>query len=320
MGSFFGGATERKTINDLILEKIQEKEAEQAALNDPEYQKKLQQQQQHSPKLPPKVIQVYTEIGKILKHYSNGKLPKAFKIIPSLSNWEEVLWLTKPDEWSPGAVYAATRIFASNFNERMAQRFYNLILMERVQADIEKNGRLNYHLYTALRKAVYKPAAFYKGILLPMASGGQCSIKDATVMASVLQKVSVPANHSAAVLLKLTEMPYSGPTSLFIRVLLNKKYALPHRVIDSLVNHFVGFSNDKRDLPVLWHQSLLVFAQRYKHDITAAQKEELRVLFKNQFHHLITPEIRRELFSGHSRGEAPQGSMRGSVGSSAAME
>jgi hypothetical protein len=39
-------------------------------------------------------------------------------------------------------------------------------------------------------------------------------------------------------------------------------------VIDSIVKHFVGFSNDKRALPVLWHQSLLVFAQRYKHDIT----------------------------------------------------
>jgi essential nuclear protein 1 len=205
----------------LILEKIQEKEAQQKAAQQNNDNSSIRDTS--STKLPPKVVQVYTEIGKMLKHYSNGKLPKAFKIIPSLTNWEEVLWLTKPDEWSPGAVYAATRIFASNFNERMAQRFYNLILLERVRGDIEKNGRLNYHLYTALRKAVYKPAAFYKGILLPLANGGQCSIKDATVIASVLQKVSVPANHSAAVLLKLTEMPYSGPTSLFIRVLLNKK-------------------------------------------------------------------------------------------------
>jgi Bystin len=29
-------------------------------------------------------------IGKMLSHYTAGKLPKAFKIIPSLSNWEEV--------------------------------------------------------------------------------------------------------------------------------------------------------------------------------------------------------------------------------------
>jgi essential nuclear protein 1 len=51
-----------------------------------------------------------------------------------------VLWLTKPDEWSAASVLAATRIFASNFNERMAQRFFNLILLGRVQADIETHG------------------------------------------------------------------------------------------------------------------------------------------------------------------------------------
>lgn len=28
--------------------------------------------------------------------------------------------------------------------------------------------KLNYHLYQALKKAMYKPAAFFKGILLPL--------------------------------------------------------------------------------------------------------------------------------------------------------
>lgn len=31
------------------------------------------------------------------------QVPKAFKIIPNLSNWEEVLYLTEPDNWSPHA-------------------------------------------------------------------------------------------------------------------------------------------------------------------------------------------------------------------------
>ena len=34
-----------------------------------------------APRLPEKVVTVYTEIGGMLKHYSSGKLPKAFKII-----------------------------------------------------------------------------------------------------------------------------------------------------------------------------------------------------------------------------------------------
>jgi len=36
------------------------------------------------------VVEVYGAIGKMLKTYTAGKLPKAFKIIPSLTNWEQV--------------------------------------------------------------------------------------------------------------------------------------------------------------------------------------------------------------------------------------
>ena len=302
MASFFGSNTERRTINDMILEKIREKEEADARVR--EDAKSGGAVSTAAPRLPEKVVTVYTEIGGMLKHYSSGKLPKAFKIIPSLTDWEEVLWLTKPDEWSPHAVYAATRIFASNLNERMAQRFYNLILLGRVRDDIDRNGRLNYHLFSALRKAVYKPAAFFKGVLLPLAAeGGGCTLKEATVVAAVVSRVSIPANHSAVALLKLAELPYSGPTSLFVRVLLNKKYALPHRVVDALVGHFLTFATVSRELPVLWHQSLLVFAQRYKHDITVDQKNRMKHLLKSKFHYQITPEIRRELFQGHSRGE-----------------
>lgn len=74
--------------------------------------------------------------------------------------------------------------------------------------------------------------------------------------------MSIPVLHSGAALLKLAEMDYSGPNSLFIRVLLDKKYALPYKVVDALVFHFLRFKRDKRELPVLWHQSFLVFAQR----------------------------------------------------------
>jgi hypothetical protein len=32
------------------------------------------------------------------------QVPKAFKIIPNLLNWEEVLQLTDPEHWSPHAM------------------------------------------------------------------------------------------------------------------------------------------------------------------------------------------------------------------------
>jgi len=193
--------------------------------------------------------QVYTDIGKLLAHYTSGKLPKAFKVVPSLHNWEEVLYLTRPDKWTPQAMYAATRIFASNLNPKMAQRFYNLVLLDAVRADVHANRKLNYHYYVALKKAVYKPAAFFKGILLPLCTeGSDCTLREAVIISSVLQKVSIPVHHSAVALHKLATMRgYNGATSIFMRTLLDKKYSLPAPVIDSLVAHFARFKDDGND-------------------------------------------------------------------------
>jgi essential nuclear protein 1 len=108
-------------------------------------------------------------------------------------------------------------------------------------------------------------------------------------------------------------------------VLLEKKYALPYKAVDALVFHFLRFRNSKpaaeegdtfmsgmksrskqavKDdkLPVLWHQSLLVFAQRYKNDITEDQREALLDLLIARGHKDIGPEVRRELLVGRGRG------------------
>ena len=140
----------------------------------------------------------------------------------------------------------------------MAQRFYNLVLLPRIRDDIAEYKRLNFHLYMvkflkffncsiylnfcailkALRKALFKPAAFFKGILLPLCESRTCTLRESIIIASVLAKNSLPMLHSAAALLKLAEMEYTGSNSIFIRILLDKKYALPYRVIDALVHHF----------------------------------------------------------------------------------
>jgi essential nuclear protein 1 len=49
----------------------------------------------------------------------------------------------------------ATRIFTSNLKEKMAQRFFNLILLPRIRDDIDTYQKLNFHLYQALRSVVY---------------------------------------------------------------------------------------------------------------------------------------------------------------------
>ena len=267
-------STKERTLADIILEKIKEKEAGRGGggggghggMGDDEDDMAVPEG------IDEKVVEVYRQVGDLLRRYTTGKVPKAFKIIPALSNWEEVLYLTNPEKWSPHAMYQATRLFASNLNAKMAQRFYSLVLLPRVRDDIAEHKRLHFALYQALKKATFKPAAFYKGILIPLCASRTCTLREAVVLSSVLTRGSIPMLHSAAALLKLAELQYAGTTSFFLRVLLDKKYALPFRVIDALVDHFLRFRQETRALPVVWHQSLLCFVQRYKNEIRAEDK------------------------------------------------
>lgn len=40
--------------------------------------------------LDPRIASMYEQVGQILASYRSGKIPKAFKILPNLSNWEQV--------------------------------------------------------------------------------------------------------------------------------------------------------------------------------------------------------------------------------------
>ncbi|XP_071434863.1 bystin [Pithys albifrons albifrons] len=284
----------RRTLADIIMEKITEKQTEvETALSEVSGCP--------MPQLDPRVLEVYRGVREVLSKYRSGKLPKAFKIIPALSNWEQILYITEPEAWTAAAMYQATRIFSSNLKERMAQRFYNLVLLPRVRDDIAEYKRLNFHLYMALKKALFKPAAWFKGILIPLCESGTCTLREAVIIGSILTKCSIPVLHSSAAMLKLAEMQYSGANSIFLRLLIDKKYALPFRVVDALVFHFLGFRSEQRALPVLWHQSLLAFAQRYKEDLSSEQKEALLELLKFHSHPQISLEIRRELMNSKTR-------------------
>lgn len=290
---FAPNAPVRRTLGDIIMEKLTEKQTEVAS--------QMSESGMLMPELDDRVIQVYKGVGKILAKYRSGKLPKAFKILPALRSWEEILYITQPEMWSAAAMYQATRIFASNLNVKMAQRFFNLVLYPRIRDDIAEFKRLNFHLYMALKKSLFKPAAFFKGILLPLCESGTCTLREAVIVGSILAKTSIPVLHSSAALLKIAEMDYNGANSIFLRILVDKKYALPFRVVDAVVYHFLRFTRDKRELPVLWHQSLLTFVQRYKEDISSEQKEAFMELLRAQSHPAITPDVRRELMQSKCR-------------------
>jgi essential nuclear protein 1 len=104
----------------------------------------------------------------LLKSYKSGPLPKLFKVIPSLPAWARMLALTHPENWSPHACYAATKIFISNMKPAQAQLFLGVVLLDAIREDIRANKKLNVHYYQALKKSMYKPGAFFKGIIFPL--------------------------------------------------------------------------------------------------------------------------------------------------------
>jgi len=154
--------------------------------------------------LDPKVVEVYTKcvasrfprtrtkkkgrlthniarVGQLLRSYRAGPLPKPFKIIPSLPAWARILALTAPEQWSSQATHAATRIFISNMKPQQARVYLEGVVLGLVRADLEQPStrkdarKLSPHLYEALKRALYKPAAFFKGIVFPLldVSGGR---------------------------------------------------------------------------------------------------------------------------------------------------
>jgi essential nuclear protein 1 len=213
----------------------------------------------------------------------------------------------------------------------IVQRFLEMVILDRVREDIYETKKLNVHLFNSLKKALYKPSAFFKGFLFPLIGSGTCTLREATIISGVLVRISIPVLHSAAALKGLCDIAAQeashgseggGATNIFIRALLEKKYALPYQVIDALVFHFLRFrsvdpaavkdgdamtgiameGDAKTKLPVIWHQSLLSFAQRYKGDITEDQREALLDLLLTHGHRQIGPEVRRELLAGRGRG------------------
>ena len=198
-------------------------------------------------------------------------------------------------------------------NAKMTQRFYNIILLPNVQQNILRYKKLNYHLYMAVKKAMFKTGAFFKGFLLPLAE--IATTRDAIIVGSILQKMSINPLDVAAALMKLTSMEYKLGNGYFLKILLGKKYTLPTIVLDAVIDYFckTGMQDQEQptgedgeeydeemdvevsEMPVMWHQTMLSLVQCYKSYFSREQKNKIKALIKVQNHYAITGEIRREM-------------------------
>ena len=238
----------------------------------------------------PKVKAVYNRIGEILSSYTSGKLPRSIHILPSLQNWKSLLNLTNVENWTPHAFYEITRIFVSKTESDRTIDFYKEYLLPRVLLDIREKKKLNYHLFRALQKGLYRPASWFRGILFTFAEENNTTLKQAQIIASVIMKTSIPNSHASTAIYWLTDRQYNGPNNIIIKIMIEKKFSLPKVVIDKLSKWFLGFKEYKGILPVLWYQTLLSFSKLYRKHFDTHTVNLLRKLVKDK-RHKMTGEI-----------------------------
>ncbi|KAL0211683.1 hypothetical protein RCL1_005309 [Eukaryota sp. TZLM3-RCL] len=290
LNAFFGSETNidfdngtlstTRNLSDMILAKIHEHEAQASTENE---------------KFEPKVVEVFKGLNTFMRSYKSGKVPKALKMLPALKNWDEILDLADPFTWSRNGIERLTRVMVANLKPKPLQRYFENFLLPIIRNDVSENKKMNYHLYQALKKCVYKPSAFYKGLIFPLLESGSVSNREAIIVGSVLKKVSIPAVHSSVAIIKMTEMDWHPPVSFFIKVLLDKKYNLPLTVVNVVVAWLAKFLDYRGSLPVVWNQAFLVFVQRYRRDINMEDKQVLLKLNQTKSHPSFVSLIRNEL-------------------------
>lgn len=259
----------------------------------------------------PRAVEGFQELGKILSTWTSGKLPKLFGVLPNLEQWKEYIRFTNPKMWTPHAMYEAVYLFSSNFNNTLVEQFYKEFFVPALRENIKKHEKLNVYLYNALKRSLFKPVGFFKGIIFPLAEN--LTIKEANIVGSILKKCSIPIAHSANAIMKLVEHNGLNRVSqghfFFIKLLLSKKYALPMIVKDSIVKFLdelsaniakskinsKNFNENNSILPVCFHQVLLSVCQYYKFDLNDKDKEIIKQICRSYPHHIITNLVYKEL-------------------------
>lgn len=242
----------------------------------------------------PQVQEVYKKLGTVLKTYKSGKLPKAINVVASqkIPDWEDLIDLSNPLNWSPNAMEAVTVLFSQTASDKRLTKYIQDILFEYIQNTLETAKRLPRPVWNALMAAARRPPCFIKGLLLPLSLELQVSMKEAKVISAIVTKVKLPRDHMNALLIKICENPISPVRTIFISKLISKGQALAIQAIDAVFAYFMQFLGEDDKQPLMWHKSLLDFVKRYGVFLNEEQREALEPLLQKHKHDQITKEIR----------------------------
>ncbi|CAO3662776.1 unnamed protein product [Rhizopus stolonifer] len=229
----------------------------------------------------PKVADMYKRLGGFLSRYKSGKLPRSFKIIPMLKNWDEIILLTNSQSWTPQAMYEASKMFMSIHRAHL-QEFIQYVLLPYTRKRIAKNNdyHLEYPLFLALQVVLLKSRAFTLGCLLPLCQSNEFTWMEASVLGCIT------ALHTklkpAPILWSLMTLPFSIPTTLFILVALERKKKLPLSFYSPLAHYFIRAGEVARQLPFIWYQTAYAFVKYCGNELNKNQLSELMKIIRSR--------------------------------------
>eukprot|EP01054_Gregarina_sp_Poly1_P002186 Gregarina_sp_Poly_1__2185@NODE_1581_length_3795_cov_120_818938_g311_i2_p1_GENE_NODE_1581_length_3795_cov_120_818938_g311_i2NODE_1581_length_3795_cov_120_818938_g311_i2_p1_ORF_typecomplete_len352_score48_40Bystin/PF05291_11/4_1e60CAMSAP_CC1/PF17095_5/0_06Bac_transf/PF02397_16/0_13_NODE_1581_length_3795_cov_120_818938_g311_i225553610 len=212
------GTQQYKTLGDTLFEQMEEKRRREA-------------EKEKMEMFTETTRSAYTKLGKFMARFRSGKLPQLLKCIPKLKNWADILWLTKPENWSCHAIREATPIFVNGLRSREVSRYLQYVVLPAVEKSIDQHQKLNLHLFETLKKSIFKSQEWIKGIYFPIILDEHCNYKRAAIINSVLAKCSITPLTAGALLVKLATLPSHSNVIIYSMVrILNKKHNLPLNV------------------------------------------------------------------------------------------
>mmetsp|Transcript_41011 Transcript_41011/g.82532 ORF Transcript_41011/g.82532 Transcript_41011/m.82532 type:complete len:245 (+) Transcript_41011:40-774(+) len=220
-----------------------------------------------------RIIKIFERTSLLLKIYRSGKLPKLIKVLPFLKNFEEFLWLLRPDSWSPQALSVITRLFINNLDNLQIGRFFSQIIVPRLQEVIFQRKNISVHIFLSLKISTIRSKSFISFILIPLFKGENCTAKEAIIFGSIISRFHFSQGNFLWALMNLVKNPCNSPRLILIRAFLSKGKPLPYRALDLLIDFFLQNSNNRKNST--YKKCFLVFLKNYYCFISNEDKKRI---------------------------------------------
>ena len=226
-----------------------------------------------------KMVRLLKRTGSMLKIYRSGKIPRSIKIISVLKNFEEILWFTRPDTWSPHALYAVTKLFLKNLRPLQLERFLTMVFIPRLQENIfQKNKKVSVHIFMTLKMISKIPKIFFSLIILPTAESLNFTTREAILFSILISKISVPREIVSTFLSMFLRQNFTNEKLILLNSILNKNFLLPIRMIDMLVDFFIYSKNFNKT--IYFQKCFFSFLRNYSKFISKEDRLNLKKKIK----------------------------------------